>query len=275
MKVTELAQLTGIHQETIRMYRKQGLLHPTKLSNGYYEYSMQDYASLLHLRKLREFSFSIDDIYQTEHEDSLDGYIQQFDKTEASLQQQIHHLQQKIQFIRFEKSHLTSSLSTAKASVSLDQSIDAKIDLYPPFKHANIQIPSHIPGYYFYTTTPIYISKDILNGDIKDEIIQTKVGVGTYRSIYTNLQIPIPKHAIIIPNGLCISQIVTLEDLTHINIKALKPMIDYAKKIQKPFISDTTGYLAGITYKNNKPIYFMRIRACIEENNVISNERMF
>lgn len=275
MKVNELSKLTGVHQETIRMYRNEGLLHPIKLQNGYYDYSMQDYVSLLHIRKLREFHFSLDTIQQTSHADSLEGYLSQFQEKEIQMRQEIKQIEEKLSFIQFEKNHILSSLTTAKTSVTLDQSIDEKIDVYPPFQQDFSLLPTNIPSYYFYTTTPIHISKDILNGEIKDETIPTKVGVGTYRSIYNKLNISIPKNAIVVPNGLCVSQIVMLEDLTHINIQSLQPMMSYAKKINKPFLSDTTGYLIGILYQNNKPYYCMRIRSCIEKNDIISPQRMF
>ena len=51
-------------------------------------------------------------------------------------------------------------------------------------------------------------------------------------------------------------------------------MINYAKKLNKKFISDTTGYLVGVTYEDKDPVYIMRIRACIETNDVISSTRI-
>lgn len=39
MKIHELARLSGVNPETIRMYRQKGLLHPAKLANGYFDYS--------------------------------------------------------------------------------------------------------------------------------------------------------------------------------------------------------------------------------------------
>ena len=39
MKIHELAHLSGVNPETIRMYRQKGLLHPARLANGYFDYS--------------------------------------------------------------------------------------------------------------------------------------------------------------------------------------------------------------------------------------------
>lgn len=274
MKINELSKLTAINTETIRMYRKLGFLHPEKLENGYYDYSMQDYASIIHLKKLRAFDFSLQDIHESEHLDSLEEYLSRFKKVEIELHKEIESIQKKIDFIHFEMEHVLSTISTYDANVSLNQSVDTKIDIYPPFKKNQLVDPTTYSNYFLYTTTPIFISKDILNGDIKDEIIETNVGIGTYLSIYQKMHVEIPDNAITIPNGLCITQIVYMKDLTHINILDIAPMINYAKKLNKKFISDTTGYLVGVTYEDKDPVYIMRIRACIETNDVVSSTRI-
>ena len=274
MKINELSKLTAINTETIRMYRNLGFLHPEKLENGYYDYSMQDYASIIHLKKLRAFDFSLQDIHVSEHLDSLEEYLSRFKKVEIELHKEIESIQKKIDFIHFEMEHVLSTISTYDANVSLNQSVDTKIDIYPPFKKNQLVDPTTYSNYFLYTTTPIFISKDILNGDIKDEIIETNVGIGTYLSIYQKMHVEIPDNAITIPNGLCITQIVYMKDLTHINILDIAPMINYAKKLNKKFISDTTGYLVGVTYEDKDPVYIMRIRACIETNDVVSSTRI-
>lgn len=274
MKINELSKLTAINTETIRMYRNLGFLHPEKLENGYYDYSMQDYASIIHLKKLRAFDFSLQDIHESEHLDSLEEYLSRFKKVEIELHKEIESIQKKIDFIHFEMEHVLSTISTYDANVSLNQSVDTKIDIYPPFKKNQLVDPTTYSNYFLYTTTPILISKDILNGDIKDEIIETNVGIGTYLSIYQKMHVEIPDNAITIPNGLCITQIVYMKDLTHINILDIAPMINYAKKLNKKFISDTTGYLVGVTYEDKDPVYIMRIRACIETNDVVSSTRI-
>lgn len=274
MKINELSKLTAINTETIRMYRNLGFLHPEKLENGYYDYSMQDYASIIHLKKLRAFDFSLQDIHESEHLDSLEEYLSRFKKVEIELHKEIESIQKKIDFIHFEMEHVLSTISTYDANVSLNQSVDTKIDIYPPFKKNQLVDPTTYSNYFLYTTTPIFISKDILNGDIKDEIIETNVGIGTYLSIYQKMHVEIPDNAITIPNGLCITQIVYMKDLTHINILDIAPMMNYAKKLNKKFISDTTGYLVGVTYEDKDPVYIMRIRACIETNDVVSSTRI-
>ena len=202
MKINELSKLTSINTETIRMYRNLGFLHPKKLENGYYDYSMQDYASIIHLKKLRAFDFSLQDIHESEHLDSLEEYLSRFKEVEIELHKEIESIQKKIDFIHFEMEHVLSTMSTYDANVSLNQSVDTKIDIYPPFETNQLIDPTTYSNFFLYTTTPIFISKDILNGDIKDEIIETKVGIGTYLSIYQKMHVEIPDNAITIPNGI-------------------------------------------------------------------------
>ena len=93
MKINELSKLTGIHPETIRMYRKKGLLHPQKLENGYYDYTAADYVSLAYIRKLRGYSFPIDEIaglYQNQDSEHL---LSRFRKEKEIIQNKINELQ--------------------------------------------------------------------------------------------------------------------------------------------------------------------------------------
>ena len=53
MKIHELARLSGVNPETIRMYRQKGLLHPARLANGYFDYSACNLYELMFVRKLR------------------------------------------------------------------------------------------------------------------------------------------------------------------------------------------------------------------------------
>lgn len=275
MKINELAKMAGIHPETIRLYRTMGFLHPKKLANGYYDYTTKDYTSLGRLRKLRELDFSLEEIEKFGFEENLDQVIQKFDETEVRLKQEMQTIQEKIRYIQFEKSHIASSLNTKmKGNVSLNQSIDEKIDFYPPFDPEYFPVFDTTKNHFFYTTTAIFISKDILNGPVEDRVIKTKVGIGTYRSIIDRLNINISDKGVHVPNGLSISQTIETSDLEHINILDLAPMMNYAKKIKKPFLSDTTGYLVHIHYKDGVPVYLIRIRACIEENDIISPDRI-
>ncbi|MFF0343412.1 MerR family transcriptional regulator [Kribbella sp. NPDC004875] len=52
MRIGELAQHTGVDQQLLRYYEKQGLLHPDRAPNGYRIYSESDVNAVHRIRTL-------------------------------------------------------------------------------------------------------------------------------------------------------------------------------------------------------------------------------
>lgn len=257
MYIKELAQRTFLSPETIRMYRNMGFLHPKKLSNGYYDYTMEDYAALIYLRKLRELSFSLQDIrnFETEENDQEDILTER----QKQLDEEIFLLKEKLYNIELEKQHIEESRHI-RAKAVIMPSIDEKIDLYGPTD----AFASLMPAYYLSTTTCLFVSRDILNGPVEDKVIPLKTGLGTYRYMLEYRHMAIPEEAVIVPNGLQISQMISLRNLDEIHISDLAPMMNLAKEKHVSFLSDTTAYLARIREVNGERIFDFRIRACIQ-----------
>lgn len=272
MKINELSKMTNINNETIRMYRKMGFLSPIQYKNGYYDYSIADFSSLIYLRKLREYGMSLQDIKQYEHSNEPAELIAMLDEEEKTVEQQIIHLKQRQRFIKFEKRHILESVETGRENVDIMQSIDDKVDYYGEDVIFNALAKLKFDTFYLTSTTAVRIPKEVINGDIIDKVIPMDAGIGLYRFMIEQRKIAVPEHANIVPNGLCISQMVSLRNCTEINIQQLAPMIQYAKEIHKPFISDTTGYLARIRHDEKGMIFDFRIRACIEQNDIRDEE---
>ncbi|HEX5598286.1 MAG TPA: MerR family transcriptional regulator [Micromonosporaceae bacterium] len=51
MRIGELANRTGVNQQLLRYYEKQGLLQPQRAANGYREYAEKD---IIVVRRIRE-----------------------------------------------------------------------------------------------------------------------------------------------------------------------------------------------------------------------------
>lgn len=264
MKVNEIAKTSFTSPETIRMYRQMGFLSPHRQDNGYYDYTDEDLAALIYLRKLRAFDFSLQEI-STFYTDPSHTRIDFMEDKEKELQEKIRLLQEELRYIAFEKKHLYETKKSYSQEASLMTSIDDKIDFYPPYHSISKLFRSMVPQYYFETTTCLYISKDVLNGPIMDQNIPLRIGIGTYRYILDEKRIPIQPEAVVVPHGIHISEVVNLTDLSHINILQLAPMMKLAKERKQPFLSDTTGYLAGIRIKDGKRVFTFRLRACIEK----------
>jgi DNA-binding transcriptional MerR regulator len=268
MKINELAKMTQINAETIRMYRKMGFLHPEQQTNGYYEYSIADFSSLVYLRKMREYGMSLTDISNYENSAKPTDLVQMLEEEEKTIKQQMEVLKERQRFIRFEKRHVIESIETGEESVQVMQSIDDKLDYYGEDVIMNALQQLDARSIYLTTTSCLRIDREVLNGKIEDHEIRMEAGIGLYRFMIERKHLTVPEHAVIVPNGICISQMVSLRNCEKINILQLAPMMAYAKKNHHTFLSDTTGYLARIRHDEQGVIFDFRIRACIEKNHV-------
>lgn len=262
MKIKELSDSTGVNPETIRMYRNMQFLHPVRLENGYYEYTQNDYVSLIYLRKLRELSLSLEEATTFEHTTSHNSLIDMLDEKDKEITKKIDDLYELRHYLSLEKRHILDTVTYETGKAWVMQSVDVKIDMYEPF-------PLPDESFYLITTPTIFISKDVLNGEIKDETIPLKTGIGTYRYLMKKKHLPIPENAVIIPNGINIAEIVSLSTLEEISLQDLSPMIRHAKMLNRPFVSDATGYLLRIHHENGNRKYDFRIRACISINDIV------
>ena len=63
MKISEAAESSGCHQETIRYYERIGLMPaPSRTSSGYREYRQDEVDRLRFITRSRELGFSLDEI---------------------------------------------------------------------------------------------------------------------------------------------------------------------------------------------------------------------
>lgn len=66
MKIQELESKTGLERPSIRFYEKEGLLNPTRLENGYREYSEADAELLKKIKLLRRLGMSVEKIREVQ-----------------------------------------------------------------------------------------------------------------------------------------------------------------------------------------------------------------
>ena len=63
MKISQAAEASGCHLETIRYYEKIGLLpHPTRTDSGYRVYTSADIERLRFIARGRDLGFSLEEI---------------------------------------------------------------------------------------------------------------------------------------------------------------------------------------------------------------------
>lgn len=95
MKIHELAHLSGVNPETIRMYRQKGLLHPARLANGYFDYSACNLYELMFVRKLRGSNLGLETIASFYAEDGQAGALRNMKQEIRALEEAIRELEQR------------------------------------------------------------------------------------------------------------------------------------------------------------------------------------
>ena len=62
MKINQVEQAIGITKKNIRFYEQEGLLKPSRVANGYRDYSPEDLETLRHIKLLRKLDVPIEEI---------------------------------------------------------------------------------------------------------------------------------------------------------------------------------------------------------------------
>ena len=62
MKINQVEQAIGITKKNIRFYEDEGLLKPTRVANGYRDYSSEDLETLRQIKLLRKLDIPIEEI---------------------------------------------------------------------------------------------------------------------------------------------------------------------------------------------------------------------
>ena len=263
MRVREISDITGVNIETIRSYRKAGYLNPSQKANGYYDYDMEALITLLWIRKLRGYTMSMDQIHQYFYSDNPQELLEILSDRRNYILGEIAARELAVRFIDLETRHIKETMTNPLSGAEMFQSIDDKIDIYS-LKNRSGRFRS----LQFSMTPTLRIPQEILNGPITDQKIPVQIGLGTYQYILDEHHFRRPDDAVIVPNGLNITQILTLDAFHPISVRELEPMMSYAKMNKLQFQSDTTGYLIRIEKKQNKTFFHFRIRACVQKNSI-------
>ena len=92
MTIKEIENLTGMTRANIRFYETEGLIHPSRNTNGYRDYTEEDMASLQRIRLLRTLHISLEDIRALTHgekelTDTLLSHLVRLKNDETDLEQ--------------------------------------------------------------------------------------------------------------------------------------------------------------------------------------------
>lgn len=91
--IQEIADLYGLHGDTIRYYEEQGLIHPKRSESGYRRFSIKDIGALNAIRNLRTLGMSIARIRAYLQKRSVQTTRSMYAEEVQLIDQQIHILE--------------------------------------------------------------------------------------------------------------------------------------------------------------------------------------
>lgn len=263
MKVHELSALTGVNIETIRKYRNQGMLFPTRLPNGYYDYSTQDLIYLLYIRKLRGSGLSLDAIAYTYSNDSRKQIYEALRKEAEELSAQIARMHERLEMLELTLMHFDVSIhnEAAVAEYVVDQ------DSYVIPLDTAIAVPEARQWLYRVEVMAQNILIDMAalqNGPLPERVPYIN-SIGTYSSLLRANRIPIPDCAVRIPAGTYLTLWLEPDGPDTIDSRQLKPLLDYAAAHGYRFTGLCTGFVFRIQRDKKTNGFVYRFRAQVEK----------
>ena len=261
MKINELAKLSHVNAETIRMYRNKGLLLPRQSENGYYEYSPDDLQNLLFIRKLRGMNLSLSSIAYSYHHPAVEDVLSRFQRDYDALEEQIAELHRRQAMLRLHMDHYDAYREN-QAGVSLVEIPDDRFDLLleqgPPDADLDCWL-AHVDHF----TQGLTIPGTLLNAPELPDSVPVKLTLGSYLPILRGYGYPIPERALCFPRGSYLTAKVVLDGGRTLDRSQLQPLRDYAAAHSLRLVGDATAFLFRVDTQKDRLrfVYRLRIRA--------------
>ena len=108
-KINEISKLYNIGVDSIRYYEELGILHPTRASNGYRQYTTNDIHRLNVIRDLRSLGFSMQSIKAYLENQSISSSLAFMEKEEKIIKKKIKELKRIEESVKIRKKSLRQS----------------------------------------------------------------------------------------------------------------------------------------------------------------------
>lgn len=138
--IGELSNLFSISVDSIRYYEKMGLINPMRnVDNGYREYTMDDFETIVIVRELLALGFHMDKICDFIRSRNLDS-------TMNILNQEINIIDQSIMELTLKKRSIENRMETINSALSLP--LDGKVyKKYIDERHVIMVSEENLPDY--------------------------------------------------------------------------------------------------------------------------------
>ncbi len=262
MKINELARISRVNPETIRLYRNKGLLFPRRSENGYYEYSGDDLQNLLYIRKLRGLNLSLGTIaYTYDHED-VDDIVAGFQRECDELGAQIDELRRRRFMLQVTLEHYQSYRENLRGVMPVPVA-DDRFDV--PFDGLRAeQTPGEWLNNIDLFTQGLRIPEEYLCAETLPERVPVRLTLGTYRPILEAHGVAIPQDAARLPAGLYLAAVAERRGDT-IDSRALQELLDYARAHAYRPTGESTAFLFRVSRAPEGMSFTYRLRVRVEE----------
>lgn len=262
MKSNELAKISQVNPETIRMYRNKGLLCPRQNENGYFEYSWDDLQNLLYIRKLRGLNLSLNTIsYTYDHpdvEDIMAGFRREYDALSAQIDElcrQRFMLQVTMDHYRSYRENLGGVMPVEVPDDRWDVRFDDERDNDAPAEWLN-NIDLFTQG--------LRIPEEFLRAERLPERIPVQLTLGTYDPILREHGVAVPPDAAFLPRGLYLAAVTERRGNT-VDGRQLQFLLDYARAHSYVPTGESTAFLFRVERSPDGLRFLYRLRLRVED----------
>ncbi len=262
MKINELAHLSRVNPETIRMYRNKGLLSPKRGANGYFEYSWDDLQNLLYIRKLRGLNLPLSIIASTYGDQDVDRILAGFRKEYDNISTQIDELYRQHFMLQVTMEHYESYRKNLDGVIPIHVP-DERFDL--PFDDGNTErIPDEWLGNIDLFTQGLHIPEEFLRAQTLPERVPVQLTMGTYRLILDAHNVAVPPEADCVPSGLYLTARAERHG-NYIPGAQLQPLLDYAREHSYVLTGESTAFLFRVSCDAEGMCFTYRLRVHVSE----------
>lgn len=254
-RIGDVSKLLGIPIETIRFYEKENILNPARKADSKYRiYDTWDIFFLMECIKYRSFHFSVKEIAQIIHKESMQYYIEKIRKKRVELHQQIEkevllerymtNYERKLETVALNEGNYWFTISPKKYFIVYTSSekdnyndIDLDVKLFPEWL-------KFVPFVEFGQ----HISKEAAI-DLKyaDKCNWSLIVEESYIDL---LNIPLDKSVQEIPEQLCLSTIINAGNKGEMTSDLIEPVLKHLEETEYMLIGDIEGNLLTRVHEN-------------------------
>lgn len=269
-KIGEVAKLLDISVDTIRFYEKENILNPHRKNDSKYRiYETWDLFFLMECLKYRSMNFSVKDISQVIHKESMEYYTKKLQskrdvlreeiKTKLQLDSYMEKYQQKIETAVLNKGNFWFQKTPAKYYISYTTSHN---DIYQDIDKNQKLFPVWLK-YFPFVEFGQNISREIVNNiQLANQCEWSLVIEKKYADL---MKIPLDDSVKTIPEQLCLMTIVDAGNKGDMTDSLLKPALQYIKHSSYQISGDILGNLLVRTHEKNQFCRYLEMMIPVEK----------